>query len=215
MDTLFSQYRLSGTRLAKLMITPPERRAPLLSEWHPANDNEQKETFIDYYRRARSAVRRFHRHAASESELRAQAALWRREARTPSDHCLDNNARAVVQYLDEHRERELVVLRQQTLEGYFGGLRVTAQPHLCALDGPDRHWIWLECSERLDEPRARARAEVTLLIAKQMGMSGGVEIIHAASRRILAPTRMSAGLEVNAATICERIRIAWSARDRK
>jgi hypothetical protein len=217
MDSLFSRYRISGTRLAKLMIAPPDRHAAMLLRWHPENDRQRK-TYVDYYGRARTAVRRFHRRDASEADLRADAASWRLEAAGRHKRSgLHSNARAVVEYLDAYYDRGLTVLLQQKLEGYLNGVRVTTQPHMSALDGPEMCWIWLECSESLDEQLARAKANVTLLLASRMGQPkiARVEVVHAASRRIVSPAEMPPGFDVAAAAVCERVRVLWTAIDQQ
>lgn len=211
MDTLFSHYRLSGTRLAQLLATSPRNRNGLVASWHPANDNQQQKSYRNYYQQARSSVVQFHRGEASEEDLRRRAAAWERD----SNPILTSNARAVVQYLDEHARRVLVVLKQQTLEAYISGLRVSLRPHLVVHEGARRIWIWLDCRQCLDDSIALAKANVTRLIATQMGLPNSeyVEVIHSATRRIVIPDRSLPELISSVTALCAFVRDSWGYRE--
>jgi hypothetical protein len=99
----------------------------------------------------------------------------------------------------------------------MGGLRVTTRPHFCALDGPQLCWIWLDCSDDLDEELAQARAHVTLLLASRMGLSttGKVEIVHAATKHIVCRMAVPAGFGTAVVDACERVSTMWAAFDQQ
>jgi hypothetical protein len=215
MDTLFSTHRLSGSRLARLIIASPEQQASLIWKWYPANDNQHPRGYLEHYGKTRAGVRDFHRRNRSAEELRAEAESWRIQGLEPEHGVFRDNARALIQYLDEHGDRDLLVVAQQKLEAYVSGLRVTTEPHLCAVDGSQLCWIWLECSEVLNVELAHAKANVTLLMASKMGIRAPAraEVVHAATKRIVSHEAMPPGFSEAAAVACAHVQSTWERLD--
>lgn len=215
MDTLFSKYKLSGTRLSDLMVTLATARPALIRSWHPKNAQPRKR-FLDYYVRARSAIRRFHRGDASESDLRLKAKEWHVDfVRNPSKHPSGHNARALVDYLDAYSGRSLAVMASQRLEAVIADVRVISRPHLFVREGSQLRLVWLDCADHLADVSARAKVDVTRIIAVKMGAHKDVtiEVVHAASRRIVRTPGPPAGFDAAITSICEQVRVIWTVID--
>lgn len=218
MDTLFSTYQLSGSRLARLMSAPPKERASLIQRWYPGNAAQEKGSY-SFYRKARAAIVQFHRRNVTEGELRSRAEEWRFQALAMPEKAkraeLESNARALIKYLDFQGQRKLVVMGQEQLEAYVDGIRIRSRPHFTALAGPRLQWTWIDCCEKLTVDAASAKAHVSRLIAALMGRpeSAQVELVHPATRRLMSFSVVPIGFEAAAQAVCREVHARWKELD--
>jgi hypothetical protein len=218
MDTLFSTYQLSGSRLARLISAPPFERASLIDRWYPGNTTQEKGSY-NFYRMARTAVVQFHRRNATEGELRSRAEEWRFQAQTTPEKArraeLESNARALIEYLDFQGQRRLVIMEQEQLEAYVERIRIRSRPHFTALAGPRIQWTWIECCEKLAIDAASTKAHVSRLIATLMGRpaSAQVELLHPSTRQLMPFSVVPSGLEVAARAVCRQVHARWKELD--
>ena len=218
MDTLFSTYQLSGSRLAILMSAPPYERTSLIRRWYPGNTAQEKGSY-SFYGRARAAIIQFHRRNATEGNLRSRAQEWRFQALTTPEKAkraeLESNARAVIEYLDFQGQRNLVILVQEQLEAYMDGVRIRSRPHFTALSGPRLHWTWIDCCENLAVDAASTKAHISRLIAALMGRpeSAEVELVHPATRELLSFSVVPSGFECAARAVCREVHARWKELD--
>ena len=128
---------------------------------------------------------------------------------------LKHNVRALTQYLDEHAERQMTVFDNQRLDPIVGRVRVTVAPHLFVhTDGMPMR-IWIDCSETLRESFLVSKCNVTLWAARTMRQSAAqVEVIHSATKRIVARGVLPPDFDVNVATACEVAHRVWTNRRR-
>lgn len=211
MDTIFSDYQLTASRLATLLTTPVGQHEEVLARWH--QDDLRPSQRLNFYGLTHRAVVSLHRRDLSVQQVREEAGNWRLEAfaNVASRERLNHNARATDQYLDHHAEREMTVLERQHLETCVGRVRVTASPHLHVLCGAIPTRLWLDCTEALNEPLLLAKCYVTLWLSRRMRTPAfATEVIHSAHGRIVARDRLAPNFESAVVAICETVQVTWS-----
>jgi hypothetical protein len=215
-DTIFSDYQLTANRLARLLTLPAADHEAMLVRW--IQDDQRATERRNFYRLSHNAIESLHRRERTLQDVRAMVDDWRLQALADASarERLNHNARATSQYLDQHGERELVVLDRKRLETCAERVRVTATPHLFALSGPTPTRLWLDCTEELDEPFLIAKCYVTIWIAERMQVpSAAVEIIHSARGRIVARDRLAPRFAETVVDVCAWVHRCWSAITRR
>lgn len=211
MATMFSDFDLSASRLAELVTNEPALQDELLTTWF-ADDRRPSER-RRYYRLTHTAIEELHRRACSVGDLRARVDEWRLEAfaNVESRDRLTHNVRATTQYLDEHGERDLIVFPRQTLEPIVERVRLHVKPQLFVDCGGIPTRVWLECGEHLREQQFIAKCHATLWAGDLMKQPGAqVEVVHSASRRIVACEVLPANFDARARLACERAHLVWT-----
>ena len=210
MDTMFSDYRLTVDRLAELLTTRVENHESAFAHW--VHDDARQKKRRNFYRLTRDAITSLHRRDRTVHELRGLVVEWQIAAAGDAKNRdrLTHNARATTEYLDQHGERQLVVLPQQRLETLVGRVRVTAAPHMFALCGSMPTRLWIDCAVELDEPAAIAKCYATIWSAERMRLPfAAVEVVHSAKGRIVARDRLSPNFEESAVTLCSWVQRSW------
>jgi hypothetical protein len=216
MDTMFSDFALTATRLATLLTVPVADYPPLLLSWWE-NDQRDTERRRSWYKLTYDAIESLHRRDRDVQQVRSLVEGWRLDAAaTPSEH-LNHNIRATTQYLDQHGERDLVLLPRQKLEGYVERTRVIANPHLFAQSGGIPTRIWLDCTADLpNEEFLIAKCHITLWLGQLMRtVPAQVEVVHSAARRIVARDRIPSNFADHASSACAAVHRWWSGFDRR
>ena len=206
MDTLFSDFELTATRLAELLALPVDQYGDKVEEWF--REDQRPVNRRNYYRRTKTAIDALHRRAVRIEDLRSKVDEWRLEEMATSGQCerdgLKNNIRATTQYLDQHGEREMVVLDRRKFEPVVAGIRVVVFPHMSVLTDAMPQQLWIECSTDLRETILIARCHVTLWAARFVKQPvGQVEVVHSAMKRIVARGTVPRTFSTDVDTACE------------